>query len=333
MKINEEYFVWGVVLTVVVFAVVYSLNTREHLDLDTSGGVKPTCPAGTVLSTLPEDLGKCAIGRSDGKAIRDAICPEGKTYNKTYNLCLTEIKATTTTTTTTTGDQTIQTTPPICGMNYEYNATTMKCVGLNDTVTPHTIDPTCPTGTTLDAKRRACIFSGALKQTPLNAPGAVSAQLDAADPITALASAWLSSGVDQSDSADSASNYKGSSSSSSRNLRRLYDDPDYINGGFDSDVLPSSYGSSSAAAGPGDAYIRKSSLVPCTCTTHSMGCERHAGGKESSTVPGDKDGAFGDGKSDQFSAQDQNGLKRPFSKAFEEQGEPTGFLNSFAAFG
>jgi hypothetical protein len=64
-----------------------------------------------------------------------------------------------------------------------------------------------------------------------------------------------------------------------------------------------------------------------------MGCERHGGGKESSTVPGDKDGAFGDGKSDQFSAQDQKGLKRPFSKAFQNQGEPTGFLNSFAAFG
>ena len=330
MKINEEYFVWGIVLTVVVFAVVYSLNTREHLD--TTGGVKPTCPAGTVLSTLTEDLGKCAIGRSDGKAIRDAICPEGTVYNKSYNLCLTEIKSTSTTTTPT-GPQIVQTTSPICGMNYEYDRTSMKCVGLNDTVTPRSIDPTCPTGTTFDVKNRTCIYSGALKQTQLNAPGAVSAQLDAADPITALASALFSSGLDQSDSADTASNYK---SSSSRSLLRLYDDPDYINGGFDSDVLPSWSGSSSSsslAAGPGDAYIRKSSLVPCTCTTHSMGCERHAGGKESSTVPGDKDGAFGDGKSDQFSAQDQNGLKRPFSKAFEEQGEPTGFLTSFAAFG
>jgi hypothetical protein len=327
MKINEEYFVWGVVLTVVVFAVVYSLNIREHLD--TTGGVRPTCPAGTVLSTLPEDLGKCAIGRSDGKAIRDATCPEGKVYNKMYNLCLTEIKATTT---ETTGEQTLQTTSPICGMNYEYNRTSMKCVGLNDSVTPRSIDPTCPTGTTFDTKYRTCTFKGALKQTQLNAPGAVSAQLDAADPITALASGLLSSGVDQSDSADTALDYK-STHIRGRSLLRLYDDPDYINGGFDSDVLPSWSGSSSSAAGPGDAYIRKSSLVPCTCTTHSMGCERHGGGKDSSTVPGDKDGALGDGKSDQFSAQDQNGLKRPFSKAFEEQGEPTGFLTSFAAFG
>jgi hypothetical protein len=210
----------------------------------------------------------------------------------------------------------------------------MKCIGLNDTVTPRTVDPTCPTGTTFDVKNRTCIYSGALKRTQLNAPGAVSAQLDAADPITALASGWWSSGFDESDSADSALDYKSSGSSGSRSLLRLYDDPDYINSGFDSDVLPSTGGSSSSySAGPGDAYIRKSSLVPCTCTTHSMGCERHAGGKESSTVPGDKDGAFGDGKSDQFSAQDQNGLKRPFSKAFEEQGEPTGFLTSFAAFG
>jgi hypothetical protein len=64
-----------------------------------------------------------------------------------------------------------------------------------------------------------------------------------------------------------------------------------------------------------------------------MGCERHAGSNDSSIVPGDKDGAFADGNSDQMTAQDQRRLKRPFSKAFEEQGEPTGFLNSFAAFG
>lgn len=329
MKINEEYFVWGVVLTVVVFAVVYSLNMREHFDETgaSKGGVRPTCPAPTMLSTDPGKLGECT--NSAGLRIRDATCPAGTAYDKKYNLCM---PVTTTTTASNETTTTVQTTPPICGMNYEYNRTSMKCVGLNDTVTPRSIDPTCPTGTTFDVKNRTCIFSGALKQTQLNAPGAVSAQLDAADPITALASAWLSSGVDQSDSADSAFDYKGRTTGGSTNLLRLYDDPDYISGGFDSDVLPST-GSSAAAAGPGDAYIRKSSLVPCTCTKHSMGCERHGGGKDSSTVPGDKDGAFGDGKSDQFSAQDQNGLKRPFSKAFEEQGEPTGFLTSFAEFG
>ena len=333
MKFNDEYFVWGVVLTVVVFAVVYSLNMREHFDETgaSKGGVRPTCPDGTILSSNPDKLGQCT--NNAGLRMRDAICPEGTAYDEKYNLCMPVTTTTTTTTTTTSGDQTIQTTPPICGMNYEYNPSSMKCVGLNDTVTPQTIDPTCPTGTTLDAKRRACIFNGALKQTTLNTPGAVQTQLDAADPVTAWASGWLSSGVDQSDAADSASSYKGSSSSIGSTKTRLYDDPDYINGGF-SDVLPP-YGSSAgdSAAGPGDAYIRKSSLVPCTCTKHSMGCERHGSGKDSSKVPGDKDGAFADGKSDQFSAQDQNGLKRPFSKAFEEQGEPTGFLNSFAAFG
>lgn len=78
---------------------------------------------------------------------------------------------------------------------------------------------------------------------------------------------------------------------------------------------------------PGDAYIRKSAMVPCTCTTHSMGCERHGGGLESSIVPGDLDGNF------QYRWQNQSGLRRPFSQSFLDQGEPTGFLNSFSAFG
>jgi len=78
---------------------------------------------------------------------------------------------------------------------------------------------------------------------------------------------------------------------------------------------------------PGDAYILKSSVVPCTCTTHSMGCERHGGGMDSSIVPGDLDGNF------QYRTQSQSGLKRPFSQAFLNQGEPIGFLNSFSAFG
>jgi hypothetical protein len=86
-----------------------------------------------------------------------------------------------------------------------------------------------------------------------------------------------------------------------------------------------------APTGPGDSYVLKSSLVPCTCTIHSMGCERHAGSKPSSTAPGDKD-AFPPGKSDQLTAQPQKDLMRPFSSAFANQGEPTGFLNSFSAF-
>jgi hypothetical protein len=324
MKINDEYFVWAVVLVVVLFAVVYSLNIREHFDETgvSKGGVKPTCPAGTVLSTLKEDLGKCAAGRSDGKAVSDAVCPADTVYNKSYNLCMPVTTTTTTTTTTAKKDQTVQSTPPVCGMNYQYDRKTMKCVGLNDTVTPQSIDPTCPKGTTFNTKFGACVFLGDKTYTELDAPSAVQTQLDVAHPITALASGLLSSGVNESKSVSNSTK------------TRLYDDPDYVNAGFDDVLPPYSNGSSSAAAaGPGDAYIRKSSLVPCTCTTHSMGCERHAGGKESSKVPGDKDGAFADGKSDQTSAQDQSGLKRPFSKAFQEQGEPTGFLNSFSAFG
>jgi hypothetical protein len=74
-----------------------------------------------------------------------------------------------------------------------------------------------------------------------------------------------------------------------------------------------------------DNYIAKSALVPCTCTTHSMGCAKHAGGRESSRAPGDMD-------SDKRGSPNQYGIMKPFSKAFENQEEPSGFLNAFNAF-
>lgn len=88
-----------------------------------------------------------------------------------------------------------------------------------------------------------------------------------------------------------------------------------------------SVGDSDNWSTPGDAYILKSSMVPCTCTTHSMGCDRHSGSKQESFAPGDLDGNF------QYRIQPQSGLMRPFSQAFLNQGEPSGFLNSFGAFG
>ena len=78
-----------------------------------------------------------------------------------------------------------------------------------------------------------------------------------------------------------------------------------------------------------DNYIAKSALVPCTCTTHSMGCAKHAGGRESSKAPGDMDGG-GDGG--YGGSPNQYGIMKPFSKAFENQEEPSGFLNAFNAF-
>ena len=72
-----------------------------------------------------------------------------------------------------------------------------------------------------------------------------------------------------------------------------------------------------------DNYIAKSALVPCTCTTHSMGCRKHAGGRDSSKAPGDMDSEKN---------PDQRGIMKPFSKAFENQEEPSGFLNAFNAF-
>jgi hypothetical protein len=72
-----------------------------------------------------------------------------------------------------------------------------------------------------------------------------------------------------------------------------------------------------------DNYIAKSALVPCTCTTHSMGCPKHAGGRDHSKAPGDMDK---DGMPNQY------GIMKPFSKAFANQEEPSGFLNAFNAF-
>jgi hypothetical protein len=72
-----------------------------------------------------------------------------------------------------------------------------------------------------------------------------------------------------------------------------------------------------------DNYIAKSALVPCTCTTHSMGCAKHAGGRDHSRAPGDMDAR---------NSPDQYGIMKPFSRAFANQEEPSGFLNAFNAF-
>jgi hypothetical protein len=76
---------------------------------------------------------------------------------------------------------------------------------------------------------------------------------------------------------------------------------------------------------PEDNYVEKSSLVPCTCTTHSMGCAKHAGGREHSRAPGDHD-------YDPYPTPDQYGIMKPFSSSFLNQEEPSGFLNTFNAF-
>jgi hypothetical protein len=56
-------------------------------------------------------------------------------------------------------------------------------------------------------------------------------------------------------------------------------------------------------------FIKKSSIVPCTCTKFSMSCGRHAGGRNASRVPG----YMGDGDG-------------------SELRDVPGFLNSFDAF-
>jgi hypothetical protein len=54
-----------------------------------------------------------------------------------------------------------------------------------------------------------------------------------------------------------------------------------------------------------------------------MGCRKHAGGRDSSKAPGDMD---------LEKNPDQREIMKPFSKAFENQEEPSGFLNTFNAF-
>jgi hypothetical protein len=56
-------------------------------------------------------------------------------------------------------------------------------------------------------------------------------------------------------------------------------------------------------------FVKKSSIVPCTCTKFSMSCGRHAGGRDASRVPGYM--GNGDGS---------------------ELRDVPGFLNSFDAF-
>jgi hypothetical protein len=56
-------------------------------------------------------------------------------------------------------------------------------------------------------------------------------------------------------------------------------------------------------------FVKKSSIVPCTCTKFSMSCGRHVGGRDASRVPG----YMGDGDG-------------------SELRDVPGFLNSFDAF-
>jgi len=93
-------------------------------------------------------------------------------------------------------------------------------------------------------------------------------------------------------------------------------------------------------ATPEDNYVEKSSLVPCTCTIHTMGCPKHAGSRDYSEAPGDQDY---DNESSSMRRRrwrlsndeptpDQYDIMKPFSSSFVNQGEPSGFLNTFNAF-
>lgn len=81
----------------------------------------------------------------------------------------------------------------------------------------------------------------------------------------------------------------------------------------------------------GNDYVKKSSLVPCICTTHSMGCPLHGNGKISSVVPGDQDQVPQDYASAFTKAENQFNIMKPFNMAFQKE-DVQPFLNSFNAF-
>lgn len=91
--------------------------------------------------------------------------------------------------------------------------------------------------------------------------------------------------------------------------------------------------------GKGDKYVLKSSLVPCSCAAgQGMSCPQHGGSYPSSTVPGDQDMGGGSGPSGNGGGDmggiigGDEGIQKPFSVAFDAETNPSGYLNSFAAF-
>ena len=96
---------------------------------------------------------------------------------------------------------------------------------------------------------------------------------------------------------------------------------------------PPVYESMDGTNGMGSDYVKKSSLVPCTCTKHTMGCAAHSGASRSSVVPGDKDAGPTNSIEALSRAQNQFNVMKPFTDSFpNEAGGVQGFLNSFSAF-
>jgi len=90
-------------------------------------------------------------------------------------------------------------------------------------------------------------------------------------------------------------------------------------------------------------YIKKSSLVPCTCPGQSMSCAHHAGSQSHQKVPGEMDDA--PWKGDDWRKER---YKKPFAIAFSggddsegmrkagsdvgSKNEPSGYMGSFTPF-
>ena len=295
MKFNDEYFVWAVVLAVVVFVLVYSLSRSKEEFITKCWSPETSMSAATGYPTDDGNQGFQSYIKYVGNELKKyGKCPLSENSFNCLNAGLKE------------GLQSIDMAKSYCS--------TVNCTAIF-VVKGH------PYGGTIYVPATSA-FSQALprgsdgKQIPVDKLPTMILPTQCGSTQQGVITAQPGNPLIQTAITTSDTDWAAK-----------------VLPPYESTTSSPATDAIAALSDPGDAYIRKSSLVPCTCTKHSMGCERHGGGKDSSKVPGDKDGAFADGNSDQTSAQDQKGLMRPFSKAFEEQGEPTGFLNSFDAFG
>ena len=279
--------------------------------LSSVSGVPPTCPGGSVLSSKPEHAGKCASGRSTGIIVSTAICPANTVFNASKTLCMPSSSITTPTTTPSSATNDYAGNKAVEEAQAKYKAEADKrakdlvdaadWLAKNKTLSPAEF-------TKAWEKKYGSVDSTVTEAEWLKwVTGTTTTTDKGTDSKNRAIDAVGAAAKDATSTLGSVSGMSG------------------MNGKWNQGPK-GSVGDSDKWATPGDAYILKSSMVPCTCTTHSMGCERHSGSKQESFAPGDLDGNF------QYRIQPQSGLMRPFSQAFLSQGEPTGFLNTFSAF-
>jgi hypothetical protein len=375
MKMNDEYFIWAVLIAVVVFALMYSWNSREHFVKQKCWGAEQVMSATTgYIDGTKYMQGFWIYLRYLGeKLTSQGKCSSSKDAFDCVNRNVSDLNAVATLDTA----KTFCATANCVGIFLQQTAnsgTSALYIPVTSELTKEV--PKGPDGKELSAERIATLkiilpvacpssstdtsYTGnkAVEeaQAKYKAEGDKRAKdlLEAADWLaknktlspadftkawekkyggidsTVTEAEWLKAlgdtGKGSIDSQNRAIDAVGAPTKDATSTLGSVSGMSGMNGKWQQGPK-GSVGDSDNWATPGDSYILKSSLVPCTCTKHSMGCERHSGSKQESFAPGDLDGNF------QYRTQPQSGLMRPFSQAFLNQGEPTGFLNSFGAFG